>query len=189
VLTRDVTWSNLLEPFRLEGAWTSNDWEAVEQIVVSSNSPSPQLSTAKVLLALRRRDYTQLNDALIKARTEFGQPIGAAGSLSYRRTYEANLHLHTLEDLSLIAKTMTINSQATSSMKAQQLVNLSKILDARYDSVMPSYRTQEPILSIRRTAMELLWVGLCKLQARLLMNKCQRCQKYILRCSNWPILA
>ncbi|PVG03672.1 hypothetical protein CPB86DRAFT_749052 [Serendipita vermifera] len=156
VLTRDVTWSNLLEPFRLEGAWTANDWETVEQIVLTSNSPSPQLSTAKVLLAFRRRDYAQMNEALVKARSEFGQPIGAAGSLSYRRTYEANLHLHILEDLSLIAKTMTRNSQATSRVKTEQLFGISNILDARYASVMPSYRTQEPILSIRRTVIELL---------------------------------
>lgn len=161
-MARNPDWADALEPFRLTGAWTAHDWGNLEEIVNASQNSSPELSTGKLLLALRTRDRPTINEALGRARLEFGQPIGAGGAQSYRRTYDANVHLHMVQDLSMIYDCMDRISQpeARHSRKtvASQVSLLAKMLDVRYEAVLPSYRTLEPILSLRRTAFDLLYV-------------------------------
>lgn len=162
VLARNPDWAAALEPFRLIGAWTASDWVTVEEIVKASQTSSPELSTGKLLLAFRTRNRPEINEALGKARLEFGQPITAGGARSYRRTYDANVLLHMVQDLSMIYECMQhiSETQATFSHKtiSTQVSLLAKSLEVRYNAVLPSYRTLEPILSIRRTAFDLLLV-------------------------------
>ncbi|KAG8798407.1 serine/threonine-protein kinase M1, partial [Serendipita sp. 399] len=157
ILSRNPTWSSSVEPFRLEGAWTAHDWTSLEKFVSSSAKASPELSIARILLALRTRQQDAIEEALTKARVDFGQPIGSAGPSAYRRTYEASLHLHMVEELSLISQAMDIAVNNRQHDRTRHLSRLSEILDARYQSVLPSYRTLEPILNIRRTAFDLLY--------------------------------
>lgn len=156
VLTRNPEWSETLEPFTLEGAWTANDWRTVQRIVDSSQIHSPELGIGKLLLALRSGDETVIETALSSARYEFGQPIGGGGAHSYRRTYEASVYLHMVEELATISRTVIEASRGRRSGQESKLSGLSRWLNDRYDSVLPSYRTLEPILSIRRTALDLL---------------------------------
>lgn len=124
--------------------------------MASSQSQSPELSTGKLLLALKNQDDKQIDSALALARLEFGQPIGAAGYQSYRRTYDASVNLHLVEEMAMISRFTKHLSQGRKSGQVDKLLRLSAVLDSRYDSVLPSYRTLEPILSLRRTAFDLL---------------------------------
>lgn len=149
-----------MEPFKLIGAWTARDWSTVEEIVNASQNASPELSTAKLLLALKTKDRQEVEQALGRARLEFGQPIGAAGSQSYRRTYNSSVDLHVVQDLSVIYDCMDVVSRPENRSSRKKIAAnvslLARLLDARYEAVLPSYRTLEPILSIRRTAFDLL---------------------------------
>ncbi|KAG8852841.1 serine/threonine-protein kinase M1 [Serendipita sp. 411] len=156
ILSRNPAWSDSVEPFRLEGAWAAHDWISLEGMVSSSSRASPELSIARILLSLRTRHGDTIQDALTRARIDFGQPIGSAGPSEYRRTYEASLHLHMVEELSLISRTMDVAINNRQHDRTRHLSKLSDTLDARYQSVLPSYRTLEPILNIRRTAFDLL---------------------------------
>lgn len=156
IIGRNPHWGATLEPFRLEGAWNARDWDTVEEIVSSSQSHSPELSTGKLLLALRSQDDKKIDDALSLARLEFGQPIGAAGYQSYRRTYYASVNLHLVEEMAMISRFTKSLLRSRRSGQTDKLARLSAVLEDRYDSVLPSYRTLEPILSLRRTAFDLL---------------------------------
>jgi len=158
VLIRNPEWSDALEPFKLEGAWTANDWKTVQDIVENSCAHSPELSIGKLLLALRSRDEKVIEDALSLARSEFGQPIGSGGPHSYRRTYDASVYLHMVEELAMISRDIMEPARPRRSGRERKPSELSKYLNNRYDSVLPSYRTLEPILSIRRTVLDLLYV-------------------------------
>ena len=156
VLSRNPHWKEPLEPFRLEGAWNARDWHTVEDIVSSSQSQSPELSTGKLLLALKSRDNDKIANALALARSEFGLPIGAAGYQSYRRTYDASVNLHLVEELAMISRFVVNPPQGEKDCQTDTIPHLSATLDHRYNSVLPSYRTLEPILSLRRTIFDLL---------------------------------
>lgn len=156
IMTRNPEWHTAVESFRLEGAWTAHDWGSVEKLVNASTQSSPELTMARILLALRGRDSRTIAEAMTQARSEFGQPIGSSGPYSYRRSYEASLSLHIVEELGMISKVMAEISVNHHSGRTQKLTALSRLLDTRYQSVLPSYRTLEPILNIRRTAFDLL---------------------------------
>lgn len=153
VLARNPEWRDALEPFQLEGAWTANDWQRVEEIVSTSARQSPELTVGRLLLALKERNSDGVQQALESARMEFGQPIGPN---SYRRTYGATVYLHMVEELAAISGEMKNSQQTRKTGRDARLIALSQWLKDRYDSVLPSYRTLEPILSIRRTVFDLL---------------------------------
>lgn len=159
ILPRHAEWAQSLEPFRIEGAWTGHDWKAVEDIVKKSTASSPELTTGRLLLALRAKDELVLQHELARARLEFGQPIGAGGYYSYRRTYDSSIHLHIVQELKMIfdsVKSLESEDGMEVNNMNSGLYALFQQLDYRYNSILPSYRTLEPILSIRRTVFDLL---------------------------------
>ncbi|KAJ4479010.1 hypothetical protein J3R30DRAFT_3881305 [Lentinula aciculospora] len=155
VLTRNPDWQPALAGFQVESAWMVGAWEDVQNIVDSSDAGIPQIVIARLLLAMRSRDSTAITTALHDARMVLGGPIAAAGVDNYRRSYEAMLDLHLTHELETIYKAISSLSQQDTAVNPA-LVELSEILSARLDSTLPTFRTQEPILSMRRTAFALI---------------------------------
>jgi serine/threonine-protein kinase ATR len=161
VLTRNPDWELPLAGFQAESAWMVGAWTDVQSLVNRTNSQTSPIVMARLLLAMRTGDSSAIANALSVARTVLGIPITAAGVKGYRRCYDAVLDLHITHELEMIHNSIAAfsdGSQATPTPRRQALTDLSRMLSARLDASLPTFRTREPILSMRRTAFALRFV-------------------------------
>lgn len=157
ILSLKPDWSGAIETFHVESAWTNGDWSAVQRIVEESTLPSPEMTTARLLLAMRNADPDIITRALARTRMELGQPISAAGSRSYRRSYASTISLHIVREVELICQTVKSMGEKDKDEESQrQFQKFVALSDDRLQSALPSFRTLEPILSMRRTALNLV---------------------------------
>jgi serine/threonine-protein kinase ATR len=125
--------------------------------VEESTLPSPEMTTARLLLAMRNADPDIITQALARTRMELGQPISAAGSRSYRRSYASTISLHIVREVELVCQTVKAMGEKGKDEESQrQFQSFVAVLDDRLQSALPSFRTLEPILSMRRTALNLV---------------------------------
>jgi serine/threonine-protein kinase ATR len=137
-------------------------WGDVKIMTEHAPNQTEQVSMARVLLAMRSGDPNATSEALQTARNILGAPIAAAGISGYRRAYEAVLNLHLMHELEAIHNAITAfpsdSQPGSQGQKRQILTMLSRNLAARLDATLPTFRTREPILSMRRTAFALTLV-------------------------------
>ncbi|PBK93781.1 hypothetical protein ARMGADRAFT_1100399 [Armillaria gallica] len=157
VLTRNPACASALAGFQVESAWMVGDWVDVQNIVSHSTQQNPELVLARVLLAIRSGDNAAINQALSAARSILGAPIAAAGAKGYKRSYEDILSLHLLYELGSVHSIMgqAVTGTLRQSQTKNALAELSDLFSARLESTLPTFRTREPILSMRRTAFRL----------------------------------
>jgi serine/threonine-protein kinase ATR len=160
VLTRNPDWESALAEFQVESAWMVGAWDDVQSLVDHTNAQSSSIVMARLLLAMRAGESSAIAEQLSVARSVLGAPITAAGVKGYRRSYQAVLDLHLTHELEVIHNSMTSLSAASQGnmhdRQRQILTNLSGTLTARLDASLPTFRTREPLLSMRRTAFALM---------------------------------
>ncbi|KAF5387623.1 hypothetical protein D9615_000714 [Tricholomella constricta] len=160
VLIRNPDWESALAGFHVESAWMVGAWDDVQDMVErTSAAQSSSIVIARLLLAMRAGDPEKIAETISVARSVLGAPIIAAGVRGYRRSYEAALNLHLMHELEMI-QSVLMGLPAGSQLQSQQrrrqaLTELSDTLAARFESTLPTYRTREPVLSLRRTAFSL----------------------------------
>lgn len=159
ILTRNPDWESVLIGYELESAWMVGAWEDVKTMVERPSSQTAHTAVARVLLALRSGNQNATLEALRTARGILGAPIAAAGVTGYRRVYEAVLDLHQMHELEAIqnvVSTFPADSQPGSQTRRRDILSkISQSLAARLDAILPTFRTREPVLSMRRTAFAL----------------------------------
>ncbi|KAF8329612.1 hypothetical protein F5887DRAFT_1183719 [Amanita rubescens] len=161
ILTRNPEWESALIGYELESAWMVGAWDDVKVMAERAPNQTEQVAMAQVLLSMRSGDPNATTEALRTARNILGAPIAAAaGVTGYRRAYEAVLNLHLMHELEAIHNAITgfpTDSQPGSqTQKRKILATLSQNLAARLDATLPTFRTREPILSMRRTSFALI---------------------------------
>lgn len=139
VLAVHNAWQPQLAPFQVEGACILADWAAVRDLAAQSHAV-PELGMARALLAMRESDQPAFQVAISEARTQWGRHVIGPARVSYTQAYDAISQLHMLSELEQIF-------QAPSDAAVQAN------LDARFAATLPSFRTREPILSLRRSAL------------------------------------
>ncbi|EIW76220.1 hypothetical protein CONPUDRAFT_158248 [Coniophora puteana RWD-64-598 SS2] len=154
VLVRNPDWNDALAGYQAESAWMIGAWDDVERIVKSTSNRNSSLVKADVLLAVRSGNATRVEEVLSSARSVIGSSITTSGVKGYRRSYDALLDLHLIHEVELI-RDHVFNLPVNSQERRTQLRSLGDSLDARLDKTIPSYRTRETILSMRRTAFSL----------------------------------
>jgi serine/threonine-protein kinase ATR len=107
---------------------------------------------AHLLLAIREGNSNNIAQALSRARMALGNPIVASGGREYRHTYEAILNLHLVHEVELIHRFSSEQMQIDGTRRNEAQDELTKTLNIRLNSTLPSFRTREPFLSMRRTA-------------------------------------
>ena len=117
-----------------------------------SDVSTPPGVMARLLLAIREGDSDNIAHALSRARMALGNPIVASGGREYRHAYEAVLNLHLVHEVELIHRLSSEQMQTDRPRRNEAQDELIKILNVRLNSTLPSFRTREPILSLRRTA-------------------------------------
>ncbi|KZT05577.1 uncharacterized protein LAESUDRAFT_655532 [Laetiporus sulphureus 93-53] len=161
VLTRNPGWQSELVGFQVESEWMMGNWNDVRTLIENTTSEAAPVLLAQVLLAFRNGDASDISTALSAARKVLGTPIVAAGAGGYRRSYDAVLNLHLLHELEAIHSAIGgLFADGQQSINAgNALERLSRCLDARLESTLPTFRTQEPILSMRRMVFGLSGSG------------------------------
>lgn len=159
VLTRNAEWETALAGFSVESAWMVGAWDDVERLVGQTKAHSAPIAMARLLLAIKSGEASTIEDNLIAARSVVGLPITASGAKGYRNSYEAVLDLHLTHELQIIHDAMSkfpASSQGPNQKRRQDILSdMSKSLSSRLDSSLPTLRTREPVLSMRRTAFAL----------------------------------
>ena len=164
VLTRNPGWELPLAGFSVESAWMVGAWNDVESLVGQTNVQTAPVAMARLLLAIRSGNASTIADTLSVARSVLGLPVTASGAKGYRRSYDAVLDLHLTHELEIIHDAMTkfpTSSQGNGQQMRRDILNeMSRSLSSRLESSLPTLRTREPILSMRRTAFALRLVVL-----------------------------
>ena len=130
------------------------DWDKVRLLVEQSQSELSSILLARVLLAMREGDEQTMVTELSHAKQALGSPIAAVDSQGYRRYYESVLNLHMIHELDIIYQEAMANPLSPHDQQVR-IERLQHRLSSRLESTLPSFRVREPILSIRRTALEL----------------------------------
>ncbi|SNX82494.1 related to serine-protein kinase atr [Melanopsichium pennsylvanicum] len=160
-LSAHPEWEDLLDAFRVEGACILGDWDEVEARTKRSEAKSPEHSIGRALLAMRQNDSDLFGRVLVQARQDLGMPLVAAGKASYPAVYGSVLHLHMLQELEMIRSHASKHAgdhigALTRANASETVSDLNRSLAARLNATLPSFRTQEPVLSLRRTAFAAL---------------------------------
>ncbi|EPQ30215.1 uncharacterized protein PFL1_02331 [Pseudozyma flocculosa PF-1] len=141
-------WEPLLASFQVEGACILGDWEQLESSLSREpTADSPEHAIGRAILAMRSKDSGSFDAVITDARRQLGKPIVAAGKGSYSSMYDVVLQLHMLHELQLIRGAHEGIMLPSASANA-----LNRSLTSRLNATLPSFRTREPILSLRRTA-------------------------------------
>ncbi|ELU38352.1 phosphatidylinositol 3- and 4-kinase, putative [Rhizoctonia solani AG-1 IA] len=158
VLSNHPMWESHLADFAVEGAWTLGDLEAVKRLTSDGQRQSPEMTLGRLLLSAQKDARKEFDAVLENARNVFGGVITANGSTSYRRSYEAVLHLHMAREIESIYQAGNFLNAAVDNpennypaMARATLDNLTSSLEKRFKSLLPTFRVQEPVLSMRRT--------------------------------------
>ncbi|CAE7142760.1 unnamed protein product [Rhizoctonia solani] len=162
VLSNHPMWESQLADFAVEGAWTLGDLDAVKRLTSDPQRQSPEMTLGRLLLSAQKDAREEFDAILANARSIFGGAITANGSTSYRRSYEAVLHLHMAREIESIYQAGgflgSAGEKPTNDYPAiarATLDNITSSLDNRFKSLLPTFRIQEPVLSMRRTAFNL----------------------------------
>jgi serine/threonine-protein kinase ATR len=159
VLTRHPEWETILSDFQVESAWMVGAWDDVQTLVEQVDTQTSSMVMARLLLAMRSGEVNTISESMSMARSVLGAPITAAGVKGYRRSYESVLNLHLTHELELIhqvTSTLPVGSQANKQQERRLAISeLSRTLSARLNATLPTFRSREPVLSMRRTAFAL----------------------------------
>ncbi|KAH8834205.1 hypothetical protein DL96DRAFT_1579811 [Flagelloscypha sp. PMI_526] len=157
VLTRKPQWEAQLAGFHVESAWMIGAWDEVQSIVSRATQENPQLVLARLLLSLKHGNNDEIKERIEESRAKLGAPILASGHHGIHRSYDALLDLHLVHDLELVHAALAEARSRTpsSSLSRKELYQLNKTLQMRLDATLPTFRTREPILSMRRTIFSL----------------------------------
>jgi serine/threonine-protein kinase ATR len=153
ILTQHSDWRPQLAGLYAEGAVMTGDWDAVRSAIQSAHTPTPEITIANLLLALRTRESTNVSAAFRDARKALGAPLTAGGRQSYRHLYGTIIHLHIVHELQMIySSDISLTLPRSPANSTVATVNrLTDQLAARFERTQPSYTAREPILSMRRT--------------------------------------
>lgn len=161
IISRHPEWAPELANYRVEATWIVQDWQSLSQIV-ESGAKGPEISKARVLQAISSKDFDKIPELLKDARRQIGSTI-SANHRTYVRNYSALLDLHMLHDLDIIQSTSTdlvtmqnISEANKDAHRRSQISELKEALSNRLSTISPSFKYQEPVLSMRRAGFNLV---------------------------------
>lgn len=145
-------WMHQLNSFRVESSWKLGQWEELETYL-KLEMPSSRhwdVNLGRLLLAAKKKDFKNFKNRLRVVRTEQMGPLSTASleQGSYQRGYDYIVRLHMLQELE--DGVTRLMSQADK----QRLSGASlRHWHTRFELTQESFRTREPILSLRRVVL------------------------------------
>lgn len=152
LLASKPEWKGDLLEFQVEGAWMTGAWEELRSLVAAIPPESTPTAIAHVLVAMQSEDKDSILATLDRARMVLGDPISAAGSYEYRRSYSSMLNLHVVHEMETIQSAV---ATLTPDKRQRILGNSLCSLRLRLDAIQPSYRARERLISMHRVMFTL----------------------------------
>ncbi|KAJ9123064.1 hypothetical protein QFC22_001253 [Naganishia vaughanmartiniae] len=170
IISRHPEWSPDLANYRVEATWIVQDWHGLSDIL-QSGAKGPEISKARVLQAISQKDFDSIPGLLKDARREIGSTI-SANHRTYVRNYSALLDLHMLHEIDQIQSTSTelvmkaqhISEANKDTFRRTHIFELKQTLLNRLSTISPSFKYQEPVLSMRRAGFNLVPNALAELK-------------------------
>lgn len=150
----------------LQAAWRLGQWDLLEEYVTGADENSPtnilgnssfDISLAKILQALQRRDYDKFTEHLLHSRQSLLAPLAAASMESYSRAYPYVVKLHMLQELedfsALVAANVGGMNNTGEVQRKHSYVRIEELVEdweSRLKITQPSLWIREPILALRR---------------------------------------
>ena len=140
-----------LNAYAVEASWKLGKWDTLEQVLHKPCQNTFEVSLGKLLLSMHKDDWTEFGSHLETTRISLMAPLAAASKESYRRSYEYITKLHILHELET---TLRLSDSGPTELHAEHLNQLSQSWDARLEMTAPSFQVREPILNLRRAALD-----------------------------------
>ncbi|GFR86846.1 serine/threonine-protein kinase atr, partial [Elysia marginata] len=163
ILAERPRWTAQLNSYRIEAAWELGNWDKLEEALnqekhASSNWP---VLVGKILLASKEKREADFVSQLELARKEQTGPLSAASMElgSYYRGYEHILRLHMINEIEEFFKVFASFPEEKEKKDVIVVTSPSDLLNnwqSRMEMAQSSFRTQEPILTLRRTLLSLV---------------------------------
>ncbi|CAL1526088.1 unnamed protein product, partial [Lymnaea stagnalis] len=156
-------WTPQLNTYCIEAAWKLGQWEKLDKSLKceSSSSRNWPVLVGRILMAAKEKNELDFIELLDVARKEQMGPLSAASMEvgSYIRGYENILRLHMIneiEEFFQVLEEFPMDKEDTRDLiMLPSATNLLPKWQARLQMAQSSFRTQEPILTLRRTLSSL----------------------------------
>ncbi|XP_071964795.1 serine/threonine-protein kinase ATR-like isoform X2 [Antedon mediterranea] len=164
ILVERPEWKSQLSSYRIDACWKLAKWDTLESHLQneSANSTDWKVGLGRVLLAAKKRDQEGFFKQLQIVRSEQMGPLSAASMEigSYTRGYEYIVRLHMLSEVEQCARAL-MGFQLTNSLNTTLKYKNELLSDweNRLKMTQPSFKTQEPILCLRRVLHNLTYDG------------------------------
>ncbi|KAL1916083.1 uncharacterized protein VTP21DRAFT_6087 [Calcarisporiella thermophila] len=152
IATRHPEWYNQINAYGIEASWRLADWASLEEFLSRAHDISFEVLVGKVVLAMRQQDALSFHTWLGHAREALMATLAAASRESYRRAYDVITKLHMLYELET---SLCLRDSATSRQSFEEAAsNLFRLWEARLQITQPTFKVREPILNLRRIALQ-----------------------------------
>ncbi|BFY98653.1 hypothetical protein BsWGS_01693 [Bradybaena similaris] len=165
ILAERQQWRPHINSYRIEAAWKLGSWDELDKALKTeqqSNCNWPVL-VGRMLLAYKHGREADFIEQLEIARKEQMGPLSAASMEigSYHRGYENILRLHMISEIEEFFHVLVDfpESKDNNTNDVIMLPSASDLLNnwqARIQMAQSSFRTQEPILTLRRTLLSMV---------------------------------
>ncbi|KAK7486773.1 hypothetical protein BaRGS_00021920, partial [Batillaria attramentaria] len=163
VLNENPQWTAQLNQYRVEAAWKMSSWDRLDNMMKleKPDNHSWPVCIGRILMSAKDKKEEEFLKQLQIARQEQMGPLSAASMEmgSYHRGYECILRLHMLGELEEYFRSLhDFPPRSEDSSEPSSQYSLAELLDqwdARLQMAQSSLRTQEPILTLRRTLLSL----------------------------------
>ncbi|XP_062573409.1 serine/threonine-protein kinase ATR-like [Saccostrea cucullata] len=160
-ITERREWGPQLSSYMVEAAWKLGDWHKLETFLESNKSTRGwPFGIGRILIAAKNKKEGQFFEQLNTVRCEQIGPLSAASmeSGSYLRGYEYIVRLHMLNEIEENCRVLLgiRNNPDDDSERKSTMDQLLQQWETRFETVQCSFRTQEPLLTLRRTLFTLV---------------------------------
>ncbi|KAL3865678.1 hypothetical protein ACJMK2_043042 [Sinanodonta woodiana] len=160
VVAEKPKWVSQLNAYRVEAAWKLGSWDKLETYIRHErDSRNWAIGLGKVLLLAKEKKGEEFLKELEALRREQMGPLSAASMEmgSYQRGYEYIVRLMMLTEVEETARVlMRLNGVADDTEPHIAPADLLSQWQTRMQITQSSFRTQEPVLTLRRTLLTLV---------------------------------
>ncbi|XP_059175094.1 serine/threonine-protein kinase ATR-like isoform X2 [Physella acuta] len=164
ILAERPSWTQELNSYCIEAAWKLSSWDKLEQVLKCEKGGNNNWAvlTGKILMASKVKKESEFLECLELARKDQMGPLSAASMEmgSYSRAYENILRLHMINEIEEFFQVLVdFPHNIDDHRDVIVLPSASDLLEQwhqRLQMTQSSFRTQEPILTLRRTLLSLI---------------------------------
>ena len=161
-LVRKPDWKSKIKPYMIEATWKLGNWDELDTLTKGNGDDEGNTSQSigRLLICVKERDSNGFKVLLDRARVKEMNPISAMASqrAAYLRSYQHLVRLHMLTDLEQ-ASTCLFDTKPGNIEDTLKPEDLNPLWIQRNESILPSLRTLEPVLSLQRVIYNLACSG------------------------------